>query len=174
MINSGKEIPSLEGVADMVEPHSEKYSHPSAQANEPARKLCEYLLAAGACDETAVVYALERQENLCAKGYDPLIGMLLLDAGAITKRDLAQALKLQDIDRLANSAIFQSLPKNSIAEIYSRSSRETFNANEIIFRQEEGSDYVYVILQGTVNLIHKPQEGKEIGLAVHRAGEVFL
>jgi transcriptional regulator with AAA-type ATPase domain/NAD-dependent dihydropyrimidine dehydrogenase PreA subunit len=157
----------------MVEPHSEKHSHFSTQANEPARKLCKYLLAAGACDETAVVYALERQENLRTKGYDPLVGMLLLDAGAITKKDLDQALKLQDMDRLANSAIFQSLPRNSIAEIYSNSTRQTYNTNEIIFRQEEGSDYVYVILQGTVSLTHAPQEGREIGLAVHRAGEVF-
>jgi transcriptional regulator with AAA-type ATPase domain/NAD-dependent dihydropyrimidine dehydrogenase PreA subunit len=157
----------------MVEPHNEKYSHSSVQANEPARKLCEYLLAAGACDETAIVYALERQENLRLKGYDPLIGMLLLDADAITKKDLGKALKLQDIDRLANSAIFQSLPRNSIADIYSKSTRYTYSGNEIIFRQEEGSDYVYVILQGTVSLTHKPQEGKEIGLAVHRSGEVF-
>ena len=134
-------------VADMVVPHSEKYSHSSTQANEPARKLCKYLLAAGACDESAVVYALERQGNLRAKGYDPLIGTLLLDAGAITKKDLVQALKHQDMDRLANAAIFQSLPRNTIAEIYSKSARQTYNANEIIFRQEEGSDYVYVILR---------------------------
>jgi transcriptional regulator with AAA-type ATPase domain/NAD-dependent dihydropyrimidine dehydrogenase PreA subunit len=160
-------------MADMVVPHSEKHSHSTTQANEPARKLCKYLLAAGACDETAVVYALERQGNLRTKGYDPLVGMLLLDAGAITKKDLAQALKLQDMDRLANSAIFQSLPRNTIAEIYSKSTRQTYNTNEIIFRQEEGSDYVYVILQGTVSLTHTPQKGREIGLAVHRAGEVF-
>ena len=160
-------------MADMVEPHSEKYSHFSTQANEPARKLCKYLLAAGACDETAVVYALERQANLRTKGYDPLVGMLLLDAGAISKKDLDQALKLQDMDRLANSAIFQSLPRNTIAEIYSKSTRQTYNTDDIIFRQEEGSDYVYAILQGTVNLTHTPQEGREIGLAVHRAGEVF-
>ena len=157
----------------MVEPHSEKSFHSLAHVREPARKLCEYLLASGACDETAIVYALERQENLRSKGYDPLIGMLLLDAGAITKKDLAQALKLQDIDRLANSAIFHSLPKNAIAKIHSRSARLTFDTNEIIFRQQEGSDYVYAILLGTVNLTHKPRQGKEIDLAVLRAGEVF-
>ena len=157
----------------MVETHSEKSFHSLTQVREPARKLCEYLLAAGACDETAIVYALERQENLRSKGYDPLIGMLLLDAGAITKKDLAQALKLQDIDRLANSAIFQSLPKSALTEIHSKSVRLTFNSNEIIFRQQEGSDYVYAILLGTVNLTHKPRQGKEIDLTVHRAGEVF-
>ena len=157
----------------MAEPHSEKHFHSSAQANEPAGKLCEYLLAADACDETAVVYALERQENLRAKGYDPLVGMLLLDAGAITKKDLTQALKLQDIDRLANSAIFQSLPKTVITDIHSKSQRLTFASNEIIFRQQDGSDFVYVILVGTVNLSHKPESDKEIDLAVHRAGEVF-
>jgi transcriptional regulator with AAA-type ATPase domain len=163
----------LEGVADMAELHSEKDFHASAQANEPARKLCEYLLAAGVCDEPAVVYALERQENLRAKGYAPLVGMLLLDAGAITKKDLTQALKLQDIDRLANSAIFQSLPKSIIAKIHSKSERLFYNTNEIIFRQQEGSNYVYVILLGTVSLSHKPEKGKEVDLAVHRAGEVF-
>ena len=157
----------------MVETHSEKSFHSLPPAREPASKLCEYLLAAGACAETAVVYALERQENLRSKGYDPLIGMLLLDAGAITKKDLARALKLQDIDRLANSAIFQDLPKSAIAEIHSKSARLTFNSNEIIFRQQEGSDYVYAILLGTVNLTHKSREGREIDLAVHRAGEVF-
>ena len=85
--------------------------------------------------------------------------MLLLDAGAITKKDLNQALKLQDINRLANSAIFHSLPKSVIAEIHSKSARLTYEPNEIIFRQQEGSDYVYVILLGTVNLTHKPQHG---------------
>ena len=73
----------------MIEPYNVKHFHSLAKIREPARKLCEYLLAAGACDETAVMYALDRQENLRAKGYDPLIGMLLLDAGAITKKDLA-------------------------------------------------------------------------------------
>ena len=82
----------------MIEPYNVKHFHSLAKIREPARKLCEYLLAAGACDETAVMYALDRQENLRAKGYDPLIGMLLLDAGVITKKDLTQALKLQDID----------------------------------------------------------------------------
>jgi transcriptional regulator with AAA-type ATPase domain/polyferredoxin len=157
----------------MIEPYSEKHIDSPARFRAPARKLCEYLLAAGACDETALMYALDRQENLRAKGYDPLIGMLLLDAGAITKKDLAQALKLQDIDRLANSAIFCSLPKSAIADIHSKSDRLTYKANETIFRQREGSDHVYVILLGTVSLSHKPEYGKEIDLAVHRVGEVF-
>ncbi|MEJ2268441.1 MAG: cyclic nucleotide-binding domain-containing protein [Desulfobulbaceae bacterium] len=157
----------------MIEPYSEKHFQSLTQVREPARKLCEYLLAAGACDETAVMVALDRQENLRTKGYDPLIGMLLLDAGAITKKDLTQALKLQDIDRLANSAIFYSLPKSVIAQIHSKSERLVYQANETIFRQKEGSDFVYVILLGTVSLSHKPETGKEIDLAVHRAGEVF-
>jgi len=157
----------------MMEPRREKNFEPVPQVREPARKLCEYLLAAGVCDETAVLNGLERQESLRAKGYDPLIGMLLLDAGVITKKDLAQALKLQDIDRLANSAIFYSLPKNIIAEIHSKSERLVFNPNELIFRQSESSDYVYVILLGTVSLSHNPGNGKEIELAVYRAGEVF-
>ena len=137
------------------------------------RKLGEYLKAAGACDETAVLYGLQRQENLRTKAYDPLIGMLLLDAGAITKKDLAQALRLQDMDRLAGSAIFQSLPRKSLAEIYARSTRQSYEPNAIIFRQQEGSDHVYVVLQGTVSLTHKPPTGREIDLAVHRTGEVF-
>jgi transcriptional regulator with AAA-type ATPase domain/NAD-dependent dihydropyrimidine dehydrogenase PreA subunit len=157
----------------MIDSNNEKYSQPLPQAREPARKICEYLLAAGVCDEMAVMNGLERQENLRAKGYDPLIGMLLLDAGAITKKDLAQALKLQDIDRLANSAIFYSIPKSVIADIHSKSDRLTYNQNEIIFRQKESSDYVYVILQGTISLSYKPDKGREIELAVHRAGEVF-
>ena len=157
----------------MIEPHQERHVYSSSQVREPARKLCEYLLAAGVCDEVAINNGLERQEDLRAKGYDPLIGMLLLDAGAITKKDLAQAIKLQDIDRLANSAIFYSLPKSVIASIHSKSERLTYNANEIIFSQQEGSDYVYAILQGTVNLTHKPRQGKEIDFAVYRAGEVF-
>ena len=157
----------------MMELVSEKNYRTVSPAREPARKLCEYLLAAGICDETAVLNGLERQENLRAKGYDPLIGMLLLDAGAITKKDLAQALKLQDIDRLANSAIFYSLPKNVIADIHTRSERLVYNSNEIIFKQNETSDYVYVILLGTVSLSHNPGNGKEVDLAVYRAGEVF-
>ena len=151
----------------------------SAPDNRPAsepvqiRKLGEYLQAAGACDETAVLNGLQRQENLRTKGYDSLIGMLLIDAGVITKKDLVQALRLQDMDRLANSAIFQSLPRKSLAEIQARSKRQTYEPNEIIFKQQEGSDHVYVVLQGTVSLTHKPPAGREIDLAVHRNGEVF-
>ena len=152
---------------------SEKKNEPVTHAREPARKLCEYLLAAGVCDEAAVLNGLERQENLRAKGYDPLIGMLLLDAGVITKKDLTQALKLQDIDRLANSAIFYSLPKSVIAEIHTKSERLVYNPNEIIFKQNESSNYVYVILLGTVSLSHNPGKGKEVDLAVYSAGEVF-
>jgi transcriptional regulator with AAA-type ATPase domain/NAD-dependent dihydropyrimidine dehydrogenase PreA subunit len=157
----------------MIDSSIEKQSQSLTQAREPARKICEYLLSAGACDEMAIVNGLERQENLRAKGYDQLIGLLLLDAGAITKKDLAQALKLQDIDRLANSAIFYSLPKSVIADIHSKSDRLTFIPNTIIFRQNEDSNYVYFILQGTVSLSHKPDKGREIEIAVHRTGEVF-
>ena len=151
----------------------------SAPDNRPAsesvqaRKLGEYLQAAGACDEAAVQNGLQRQEDLRAKGYDPLIGMLLIDAGAITKKDLARALQLQDIDRLAGSAIFQSLPRKSIAEIHASSARQTYEPNDIIFQQQDGSDHVFVVLQGTVSLSHRPPVGREIDLAVHRAGEVF-
>lgn len=157
----------------MMESVSSNKFESVSPVREPARKLCEYLLAAGVCDETAILNGLERQENLRAKGYDPLIGMLLLDAGAITKKDLSQALRLQDIDRLANSAIFYSLPKNIIAEIHSRSERLVFNGGEIIFSQNDASEHVYVILLGTVSLSHNQDNGKEVELAVYRAGEVF-
>ena len=63
----------------MIEPHLEPGPHPSVKVREPARKICEYLLAAGVCDEAAVNNGLERQENLRSKGYDSLIGMLLID-----------------------------------------------------------------------------------------------
>lgn len=160
-------------VADMMELANEKNFESVSQVIEPARKIGEYLVAAGACDETAVLTGLERQENLRSKGYDPFIGMLLLDEGVITKKDLSQALKLQDIDRLANSAIFHSLSRNVIADIHSKSERFVYSPNEVIFKQNESSKYVYVILQGTVGLSHNPGNGKEVELAVNRAGEVF-
>ena len=134
-------------VADMMELANEKNFESVSQVKESARKIGEYLVAAGACDETAVLTGLERQENLRSKGYDPFIGMLLLDEGVITKKDLSQALKLQDIDRLANSAIFHPLSRNVIADIHSKSERFSYSPNDVIFKQNESSKYVYVILR---------------------------
>jgi transcriptional regulator with AAA-type ATPase domain/NAD-dependent dihydropyrimidine dehydrogenase PreA subunit len=157
----------------MIEQVSNNKLQFPVEVREPAKRLCEYFLAAGVCGESDVLNGLERQENLRAKGYDPFIGILLLDAGAITRKDLLGALALQDIDRLANSTIFSLLPKSLLADIHSRSIRQIFNAHEVIFRQKEKSTYVYIILTGTVFLSHKAENGKEIDISVHRAGEVF-
>jgi CRP/FNR family cyclic AMP-dependent transcriptional regulator len=48
-----------------------------------------------------------------------------------------------------------------------------FSKNEIILREEDTSQFMYIILVGKVKAIQTTEEGKEIILAIHQSDEFF-
>lgn len=149
------------------------FNHLSAEETPNLEYIGNYLTSLGFCSETSVRHALERQGEMRAKGYSQLLGTLLLDRGAITDKELAHALEQQNIDRLSLSFLFCGLPRAAIIRVMARAEHKSFAPGEIIYRQGDPSESVYIILQGRVNLMHQPTQGEKIDFALLQAGEHF-
>jgi len=137
------------------------------------KKIGEYLIEHDACTSEQLSNALQRQKEFKEKGYNILLGSLLVDATAISKSELAYFIKLQDTERLGASLLFVHLEKDVVADVFKKSATKNFSHGEIIFQQNDASDNVNVILSGSVALTHRSIQGVEIDIAVMRSGESF-
>lgn len=137
------------------------------------KKIGEYLVEHDACSSEQLNSALQRQKEFKEKGYNILLGSLLVDATEISKSELAYFIKLQDMERLGSSPLFVHLEKDVVADVFEKSTTKNFSHGEIIFQQNDASDNVNVILSGAVALTHRSIQGVEIEIAVMRSGESF-
>jgi CRP/FNR family cyclic AMP-dependent transcriptional regulator len=78
-----------------------------------------------------------------------------------------------EIDYLKKIPLFFSLSDEELHEISDIIVIKRFKKNEIILYEEDTNDYMYVILNGKVKVIQITEDGKEILLAMHEAGEFF-
>jgi CRP/FNR family cyclic AMP-dependent transcriptional regulator len=69
--------------------------------------------------------------------------------------------------------LFSSLTDDEISLIRKKLSVKRFKKNEVILFEKDTSKYMYIIIKGKVKVIQTTEDGKEIFLAVHRAGEFF-
>jgi CRP/FNR family transcriptional regulator len=77
------------------------------------------------------------------------------------------------IDFLKNIQLFSSLTDEELSRIGTRITIEEFKKNEVVLREEDTSEYMYIILFGKVKVIQTTEDGKEIILAVHKADDFF-
>lgn len=77
------------------------------------------------------------------------------------------------IDFLQNIQLFSSLEEQELQQIADKIRIEEFRKNEIVLREEETSEYMYIILDGQVKVIQATEDGKEILLAIHKSHEFF-
>ncbi|MEM4260896.1 MAG: Crp/Fnr family transcriptional regulator [Candidatus Woesearchaeota archaeon] len=69
--------------------------------------------------------------------------------------------------------LFSALTDDELETISKLLSVKKFKKNEIILYEEDTSKYMYIILSGKVKVVQITNEGKEILLAIHHAGEFF-
>ncbi len=76
-------------------------------------------------------------------------------------------------DFIKKAQLFSSLTDEEMDEIINKMSVKQFKKNEIILYEEDSNDFMYIILLGKVKVIRTTEDGKEIILAIHKAGSFF-
>ncbi|MBI4683519.1 MAG: Crp/Fnr family transcriptional regulator [Nitrospirae bacterium] len=74
---------------------------------------------------------------------------------------------------LKRTLLFSSLTDKEIEQLTNNLLVKQFKKNETILYEEDTSEFMYIILLGKVKAVRSTEEGKEIILAVHQAGEFF-
>lgn len=80
---------------------------------------------------------------------------------------------IQEDMHLEMIELFSSLTDDEISLIRKKLIVKRFKKNEVILFEKDTSKYMYIIIKGKVKVIQTTGDGKEIFLAVHRAGEFF-
>lgn len=81
--------------------------------------------------------------------------------------------QIYDIAVLRNMGLFSSLTMEELKQITARIVIKSFKKNEVILSEEDTSDFMYMILEGSVKVVQTTEEGKEIILAMHSSGDFF-
>ena len=77
------------------------------------------------------------------------------------------------IDFLQNIQLFSSLAEHELQQIADKIRIEEFRKNQIVLREEDTNEYMYIILDGQVKVIQATEDGKEILLAIHKTHDFF-
>jgi len=76
-------------------------------------------------------------------------------------------------DFLKKIQLFSSLSDKEIEHLITKLVIKKFKKSETILYEEDTSEFMYIILFGKVKVVRVTEDGKEIILAVHQAGEFF-
>lgn len=79
----------------------------------------------------------------------------------------------QILEVLRNIQLFSSLNDDELRQVKGKIEVKRFKKNEVILHEENTNRVMYVILRGKVKVMQITAEGKEIILAIHRAGDFF-
>lgn len=77
------------------------------------------------------------------------------------------------IDVLRNIQLFSSLTEDEIGQITDKIRIVEFKKNEVVLREEDTNEFMYIVLEGKVKVIQVTEDGKEILLAIHKARDFF-
>jgi CRP/FNR family cyclic AMP-dependent transcriptional regulator len=79
----------------------------------------------------------------------------------------------QRIEALKDIDLFRSLTSAELHQVRDKVIIKSFGKNEIILREEETNEYMYIILDGEAKVTQSTDAGKEIIMSVHKSGEFF-
>lgn len=77
------------------------------------------------------------------------------------------------IDFLEKTELFSSLADTEMDLITNKMVVKQFKKNETILYEDDTNKYMYIILSGSVKAVRATEDGKEIILAMHKAGSFF-
>jgi CRP/FNR family cyclic AMP-dependent transcriptional regulator len=78
-----------------------------------------------------------------------------------------------EVDLLSKIQLFHSLSPEELKGIRNEMVIKKFKKNEFILYEEDTNKCMYSILDGGVRVVKATEDGKEILLAIHRAGDSF-
>ncbi|KWT86086.1 Crp/Fnr family transcriptional regulator [Candidatus Magnetominusculus xianensis] len=78
-----------------------------------------------------------------------------------------------EIKSLRSVELLAGLSDYTLATVYNKLKIKRYNKNDLVFLLEDPNSYVYFILSGSVKVTQLSEEGKEIIIAIHRAGSFF-
>ena len=76
-------------------------------------------------------------------------------------------------EKLRKSLLFRYLDDNALMEILALSEIVRYGADERIISEGEVNPYLYIVLDGTVNVLVEEHSGKEVYVGVIGEGDVF-
>ena len=79
----------------------------------------------------------------------------------------------QMLDMLRSIQLFSTLADEEIRQIGDKLAVRRFKKNDVILYEENTNEVMYIILRGKVKVIQSTEDGKEVILAMHRAGDFF-
>jgi len=77
------------------------------------------------------------------------------------------------LEVLQNIQLFSSLTEQELQQIADKIRIEEFGKNEIVLREEDTNEFMYIILDGQVKVVQATEDGKEILLAIHKTHDFF-
>lgn len=77
------------------------------------------------------------------------------------------------IESLKQTSLFSSLTSEELHRIRRKVVIRSFSKNEIILYEKNSNDFMYIILDGEAKVVQTTDEGKEIIITMHRAGDFF-
>lgn len=78
-----------------------------------------------------------------------------------------------NLELLICAEIFSELTVEELKKIRDKMILKKFKKNETILYEEDTNKYMYVILEGSAKVVKITEDGKEIMLAMHKAGDSF-
>ncbi len=85
--------------------------------------------------------------------------------------------KIIKVDDRANTlkkiGLFSSMTLREVQEMQNNIIIKSFSKNQIILREEQTNQFMYMILEGEVRVVQTTDDGKEIIVTVHQAGDFF-
>jgi CRP/FNR family transcriptional regulator len=69
--------------------------------------------------------------------------------------------------------LFSSLDEGELLKLQERMKVKEYNKSETILHEEDTNAYMYIVLTGKVKALKITEDGKEIILAIHQAGDFF-
>lgn len=78
-----------------------------------------------------------------------------------------------EIESLRKIQLFFSLSDEELRLASDKLVVKRFRKNEIILQEEDTNEYMYIIFDGKVKVVQTTEDGKEILLAFHQAGDSF-
>lgn len=74
---------------------------------------------------------------------------------------------------LQSIQLFSSLTEAELQQVADKIRIQEFRKNQIVLREEDTNEYMYIVLDGQVKVIQVTEDGKEILLAIHKARDFF-
>lgn len=77
------------------------------------------------------------------------------------------------IELLKKCALFSSLSPDEFHLVQTKITIRNFKKNEVILREEDTNQFMYIVIEGEVKVVQTTEKGKEILITMHRQNDFF-